>query len=237
MTELTVVEHAGMVVRSGLGDMVAQHELYLETCQKLLNESDYATIGKTRYRKRTGWAKLRRAFDVSLRILTEEYVERGQVWGYVFTVEARLPNGRTETGDGACFSDEFQGNRITATHHNVRAKALTRAKNRATSDILGAGDVSAEEMLDEPEPVQHWAKDPRRRQKFWGWAHNDMGLTKEQVHLALDVDSIFDFDRSAQEAFAQIQNWVNEQVDETEAKAEGVAIADMAEDEQPEFTW
>ena len=48
-------------------------------------------------------------------------------------------------GDGSCFSSEKRG-RGQATVHNVRAHAHTRAFNRAVANLVGFGEVSAEEM-------------------------------------------------------------------------------------------
>lgn len=93
-------------------------------------------------------------------------------WGYLITCEASSPDGKSSQGDGSCmWSDKavFQsewvdrkkklildedGNaqidwpatRANATMHNIRGHALTRAKNRAISDLVGFGEVSVEEL-------------------------------------------------------------------------------------------
>jgi hypothetical protein len=235
MTTALVQAENTAALADTLQSMIEQHSLYIQVCQQLLNDSDYAIIGKTKFRKRTGWAKLRRAFNVGIEVLGEEYINHGDVWGYQFMVRASLPTGRRETGDGACFSDEFGRGNIRATHHNVRAKALTRAKNRATSDILGAGDVSAEELLDDDKPQEQkpgtkpsvagraWLENDQRRKAFWAWTH-DIGLSHEEVHKALEVDSLKDYQGTPTMAQSQIENWVNEQIELEQAQREAEAM-------------
>lgn len=55
------------------------------------------------------------------------------------------PHGQTSIGVATCSADE---RRFTHPDHDVRATAWTRAVNRAISDMVGWGEVSAEEMLD-----------------------------------------------------------------------------------------
>jgi len=50
---------------------IAQHLLYLEACKRLLNDEDYTVIRGKKHRKRSGWAKLRRAFSVSCEVIEE----------------------------------------------------------------------------------------------------------------------------------------------------------------------
>lgn len=123
---------------------------YQELCKTLLTDSDYAQIKGKKARKRSGWAKLRRAYNISLEIIEAEWqgeALHGFDYGYLVTVRASFPDGRFEDADGYCDNTEFEGERITATRHNVRSKAVTRAKNRATADLLGSGEVSAEEFI------------------------------------------------------------------------------------------
>jgi len=119
---------------------------YHSLCERLLNENDYAIIRGVKFRRRSGWAKLRRAFCVSVEVIKEERVELDDDWGFLFIVRASLPSGRYEEAEGSCMASELEASRIRPTVHNVRAKALTRAKNRVTSDLLGTGIVSAEEI-------------------------------------------------------------------------------------------
>jgi hypothetical protein len=80
-------------------------------------------------------------------------------WTISVTYRASASNGRTATGDGACSSSEKWGfdrqtgaiiSKRQATYHNVRAHAHTRAYNRAVSNLVGFGEVSAEEIHEAP---------------------------------------------------------------------------------------
>lgn len=131
--------------------------------QAVLDDSDYAVIQGKKWRKRSGFTKLRRAFDITITQLDGEWEDLGDgAFGYRTLVRASFPNGRYEDGDGYCDSSELSRGRIEATRHNVRAKALTRAKNRATADLLGTGEVSADELT----PYDyHEVKQPRKNPK------------------------------------------------------------------------
>ena len=125
----------------------AAMERLQEIMQAVLDENDYAVIEGKKWRKRSAFTKLRRAFSVSLIDLQEEWEELpNDAFGCRFTVRATFPDGRYEDGDGYCDSSEFERGRMRPTRHNVRSKAHTRAKNRATADLLGTGEVSAEEL-------------------------------------------------------------------------------------------
>src|SRR5262249_5076073 len=73
---------------------------------------------------------------------------------YTVTYKATMPNGRSVTGDGSCAAAEKTRGKLRATEHNVRSHAHTRAFNRAVSNLVGFGEVSAEEIGDEPAPAR-----------------------------------------------------------------------------------
>lgn len=204
----------------------AAYKAYVDLCNRILDDKDYATISGRKARKRSGWAKLRRFYGISAQVIKEERVppltewEPGQVFMYRFTVEAQL-GFRIEHGDGACESEELAGSNIAPTEHNVRAKALTRAKNRATSDLIGGGEVSAEELENgapskparKPQ-AKHWIERGDVRKKFWVWAREDLSLTDEQVHQALGVESVKAYEGTMAEAKKQIEEWIEAQMEE-----------------------
>jgi hypothetical protein len=66
-----------------------------------------------------------------------------------FTVTVKHPSGAMMTGVGACSQAEGRGFRHP--DHDIVSTAMTRALNRAISDLVGWGEVSADEMqgLDE----------------------------------------------------------------------------------------
>ena len=146
------------------------YQAYLELCQSVLvpydkrivdekgvirQESDYARIPQrkkvngrwiTEYvdaPKKSAWRKLARFYGVSTELLDKQRIvdENGVVtWHY----SVRAWQGDvTTTGEAACSTNE-KGKE--STEHEVKSTAHTRAKNRAISDLIGFGQVSAEEM-------------------------------------------------------------------------------------------
>ena len=144
------------------------YHTYLKLCQGVLvpydkrivkngvviQESDYARIptrklvdGKwvTEYvdaPKKSAWRKLGRFYGVSSEIM-DKYKEThlDGSFTYHYTVKATAPNGVSQDGEGSCTSTEKGGK----SEHDTRATAHTRAKSRAISDLIGFGQVSAEE--------------------------------------------------------------------------------------------
>ena len=153
--EIVAIEQQPVIFIPSPQDALNAWNAYQELCKKLLNDSDYATIRGKKARKRTGWAKLRRALNISTEIIHAEWeeFEEGEC-GYIVTVRAAFPDGRHEDGDGYCDSYELRSGNIAPTRHNIRAKAVTRAKNRATADLIGSGEFSAEEFVDDV-PQRH----------------------------------------------------------------------------------
>jgi len=147
---------------------VEQWEQYQELCERLLNETDYQQIGKKRFRKKSGWRKLARAFNITDSVLEKDALRDtdGRVVEASFSVRATAPNGRTADGWGACSlweraheEDKVDGyGKVTCPgpcngrkhfsnpDHDIPATAHTRAKNRAIADLIGAGEVSADEV-------------------------------------------------------------------------------------------
>jgi len=76
------------------------------------------------------------------RALTEkERVVVDTMFSYI--LRATAPNGVYTDGDGHCsiWEDGYSNS-----YHNVKSTAFTRAKNRAISDLVGGGEVSADEI-------------------------------------------------------------------------------------------
>jgi len=204
-------------------EAIALQNKFYELCEKLLDETDYALIRGVKFRKRSGWAKLRRAIGISTKVTHEKRFETKNTWGYYFRVRAELPSGRYEEADGACSAKEFEIFDIEPTEHLVRSKALTRAKNRATSDLIAAGEVTYEEI--DVREGEHWIDDAATRKRFWGWARKSMGLTSEEVHEALGVEHIRDFEGTFHEAKQRIVRWVGMKEETLEKRKAGMAPA------------
>ncbi|KKN74321.1 hypothetical protein LCGC14_0391220 [marine sediment metagenome] len=160
-----------LTVPGGVDNALKEWEDYQRLTQDLLNESDYQQIGRSKFKKKSAWRKYARAFNISDRV-TFEHIERDErgrpLWARIRVV-AIAPNGRTAEADQEAHIDEkccpqaegeecnprgrhthCEGGcsgRIHWSHDgDIPAVALTRAKNRAISDLIGAGEVSSEEM-------------------------------------------------------------------------------------------
>ena len=118
---------------------------FLELKERILKPDDMVIISSKKYIKRSGWRKIALAFNVTTEIVS---VERDYSSDFkVCHVKARAiaPNGRISEEIASCDSLEFTGN-IKFSIHNMETKAATRAINRAISNLVGGGEVSAEEI-------------------------------------------------------------------------------------------
>ncbi|MDQ3646984.1 MAG: hypothetical protein M3433_00070 [Actinomycetota bacterium] len=131
--------------------------VYQDLLRRLLEASDWQTHDKNGnpldrpFLKKCGWRKIARAFNLSFervhsRVEREDdgTPMRAEVW-----IRAVAPNGQYGDGDGYCSADEvrFKSWRGRQKLENdLRATATTRAKNRSIADLVGMGEVSAEEI-------------------------------------------------------------------------------------------
>lgn len=138
---------------------------YQDLVKALLDKSDYQMIrtkdGMQPKKKKSAWRKLATAFNISDDIVEEEIIrdECHRIISAKFVVKATLPNGRYSIGVGDCSifdkvkkDDEKEPSpfelrkRFNNAEHDVLTTAHTRAKSRAISDLVGGGEVSAEEL-------------------------------------------------------------------------------------------
>lgn len=141
---------------------------YQDAIKALLTPEDYQTIANKDFKKKSAWRKLATAFRISDEIVNEqlEYDDLNQIVRARYRVRCTLPNGRSAEGVGVCSifdkirykaTSKFSADTDTPSHfelrgrfsnaeHDVPSTAHSRAKNRAISDLIGAGEVSAEEM-------------------------------------------------------------------------------------------
>jgi hypothetical protein len=130
-------------------EVLAAWRQFQDVKRNLLTLEDYQDIqGRPRIKK-SGWRKIAAAFGISDALLREERRELETPAGrqFVWEVSARAiaPNGRYADAVGSCASTE---RRFAHVEHDVRSTAHTRAKNRAIADLVGGGEVSAEEIVD-----------------------------------------------------------------------------------------
>lgn len=141
---------------------------YQELTDKLLDESDYQVTSDGTFKKKSAWRKYMTAFNISIEIINKELIrdENGRIVTAEYEVKATAPNGRNLPGVGACsiwdkaheYDKVNKKGQVTCkgpcdgrkhfTHpeHDIPTTAYTRAVNRAISDMIGAGEVSAEEI-------------------------------------------------------------------------------------------
>lgn len=128
-------------------------EAYQSGLAALLDAGDWQGNpgAKGAFVKKSGWRKIGVWFNLSTEPISE-HVERdgdgtplrARVW-----VRAVSPTGRAMAGDGACSYAEsrFSGpnGNVSKLENDLLATASTRATNRAISNLVGMGKVSAEE--------------------------------------------------------------------------------------------
>jgi hypothetical protein len=124
---------------------------YLDLKKEIIDDSDVQKIQGKDFLKKSYWRKVERFFNLKLECLKEERIIKERKNGteniaYLALYRAIAPNGSFCDGDGFC--ETWEKNRFN-NEHNVRATAHTRAKNRAISDLVGGGEVSAEEISED----------------------------------------------------------------------------------------
>jgi len=145
----------------GVDQAVEAFNQYQTLKMKLRGEGDFVTFvdrnGNVKEAPTKSWrSQLTRFFGISVEILSEsmELLTEGS-FVVKAIAKAIAPNGLFMIGDGSCWSktkNEFdkKGNPIDI-YHNTRSHAITRAKNRAVLELVGFGEVSAEEISGELE--------------------------------------------------------------------------------------
>jgi len=152
-------------------------EAYQDLTRRLLTDDDYPKIGNRKFKKKSAWRKYARAFNISCERVAEEIVRDDDGWPRFarIVVRASDPSGRYQDAEQECHvterccekaRGETCSNRSQYHQHcplacngkthfshpgDIAATAFTRAKNRAISDLIGAGEVSAEEMPAQPQ--------------------------------------------------------------------------------------
>ena len=147
----------------------AAMERYQELVRALLSPDDFQRVGKREFVKRSGFQKVANAYSLSTQILvkTVDRDDDGNAVRAAALVRATRPDGRFAEGDGACAVGEERFKSASGrakVEHDLGATAVTRATNRAISNLVAYGSVSAEEAseADAPEPpaadLPRWAQ-------------------------------------------------------------------------------
>lgn len=127
---------------------------YDAACSAIIGPNDEQKEGGRTFKKKSAWRKLARYFRISTEIVG---IDRSNVEGiFLATVRVRAtaPWGQFAEAVGACGTDEASGRRTISTADAI-ATAETRATNRAISNLIAMGEVSAEERRggDETKPA------------------------------------------------------------------------------------
>jgi hypothetical protein len=124
--------------------------------KRILTANDVVDIQGKLYLKKSAWTKWALVCNVSDRLVSYERVPaegRDAEEGFYYRIvwEAfHQPTGRSSVGTGITSSREKKS--WAHEEHDIFATACTRAKNRAVSNLVGGGEVSAEEMVADVEP-------------------------------------------------------------------------------------
>jgi len=129
--------------QENIAGAVALVRAFEQAKTSLLRKQDIMTIpskaGTKTYITRSGWRLIAMAFNISDEIVSRELTKTA----CIYVVRAVAPNGRSAVGVGA--AEAVEKNRQLSLHDMI-ATAHTRAKSRAIADLVGAGEVSAEEI-------------------------------------------------------------------------------------------
>jgi hypothetical protein len=147
-------QQPGMIMPAGTIEQALQaFEQYQELKKRLGKPEDFQTFmdkkGNTHtFPKKSFVRKVQRFFNVSCEIIQDEPLtdpRTGKIIAWMAKARAvHLATGAYQEADGTCGFDEKAESQQTL--HNIRAHAVTRAKNRAILDLVGFGEVSAEEL-------------------------------------------------------------------------------------------
>jgi len=112
---------------------------------KVLTDKDFATIQGKPFVMKSGWSKYALVCMVSTEVRDERVEERDGHRIYHFTYRAiHRPSERYAEAVGS--ASEAERKDWNHPEHDVRTLAQTRACNRAISNLVGGGEISAEEM-------------------------------------------------------------------------------------------
>lgn len=136
-----------------IGETKAAQKLYQDGLKQLLDRAEDVTPirgkgGKVKnHVNRSGVSKITTWCSLSTTLVGEPTVERdedGKPLRWRVTVRAAAPDGRVADGVGAFDVKERPSNKP---EHDGLGTAFTRARNRAVMDLVGMGEVSAEEIV------------------------------------------------------------------------------------------
>jgi len=148
MTEIVAVDTAIILPSVTPEKAIEAWRQYQALKDSVKTKEDIQVIQGKEFLKKSYWRKIARFFNLSVAIVSEKEtqikIDGHDVVAYHFIAKATAPNGASAEASGTCDTGEKGG--IGKSLHNTRAIAETRAWNRCVSNLIGGGEVSAEEM-------------------------------------------------------------------------------------------
>jgi hypothetical protein len=174
---LALLQHSAIVEPAvPVNEMVKSWNKYAQFTKLMLQKGDYQNIRGKMFKKKSAWRKYEVFFNLSVPMDTVRMIQQTDDQGRVIKAEVWLemvaPNGRRSPGWAACsLSERAHGEdkthwderqrahvvdckgpcdgrpHFSHPEHDIPATAMTRARNRACADMIGAGEVSAEEVV------------------------------------------------------------------------------------------
>jgi len=201
--ELEVTERSGFIrPLVSADDAVAQFNEYQQLKKKLRGDGDFISFtdrqGNRKEHPTKQWrSKLTRFFGIAIDVVNEEMkLLPDNSFVVNIQVRATAPNGMSMLGDGSCWSkiktDTDRHGKAVDIYHNTRSHAYTRAKNRAVLELVGFGEVSAEEITGEYDdhPKNNKSSGPKnpdapstdKQRKFMFALAKDKNVDNEELH-------------------------------------------------------
>lgn len=144
---------SGLLSQQVFKQQHALAQVYDQVCMNLLGPNDVQKAQGREFKKKSAWRKLGRYFGISVECDPAEsrFIPlEDDEWVAIAKARATAPWGQVWEDVGACGSDEATGRR-QLTYADAISTAMTRAANRAVSNLIAMGEVSAEEVRDEEE--------------------------------------------------------------------------------------
>jgi hypothetical protein len=145
-----------IVAPADIDQLASAFKKFEEFKRRLLNKGDSIDIRGKIFLKKSAWRKWALACGVSDDLVNVERTplqgkDADESFSYRIVVRAfHVPSGRSSVGVAIASLSEKDA--WAHPEHDVFSLCHTRAKNRAIADLVGGGEVSAEEMTGDPDP-------------------------------------------------------------------------------------
>jgi len=250
--ELIIVEQSelrlGTIPADGPMALIRQASNIATELAKIIDSRQlFTNIRGKKYVRVEGWSTLGAMLGV---LPCEDIVVAHEDGTYEATVSLIRVNDGAVIGRGSAICGMDEKTWADRPNYARRSMAITRATGKAyrlgfswIMTLAGYEPTPAEEMdgvlVERPKaaphqkpktikaeaekPDAHWIEDPKVRTRFWKWTRDKLGLSDTEVHEALNVEHVKEFDGTMQMAKACILAWVD-------ARAEGGEAEDAAKE-------